>query len=70
MGSSPKKPKIPKSGRYNICVLTPKSDPEAAHNHHRHALYASETTGLLLAARVLRVFTGVRYWREIQWSLR
>lgn len=58
------------SGRYNIGVLTPKSGPEAAHKRHRHAVYASETSGLLLIALVLLVLTLVRYWHEIHWSLR
>ena len=43
---------------------------EASHKHHRHAVYASETTGLLLIALVLLVLTLVRYWHEIRWSLR
>jgi hypothetical protein len=55
---------------YNIRVLTPKSEREAAQKHHRHAVYASETTGLLLIAFVLLVLTIVRYWHEIHWSLR
>jgi hypothetical protein len=55
---------------YNIRVLTSKSEQEAAHKHHRHAVYASETTGLLLIALVLLVLTLVRYWHEIHWSLR
>ena len=58
------------SRRYNIGVLTPKSGPEAAPKHHRHAVYASETSGLLLIALVLVVLTLVRYWHEIHWSLR
>lgn len=45
-------------------------DTEAAHRHHRQAVYASETTGLLLIALVLLVLTLVRYWHEIQWSWR
>ncbi len=38
--------------------------------HHRHAVYASETTGLLLIAFMLLILTLVRYWHEIHWSLR
>jgi hypothetical protein len=38
--------------------------------HRRHAVYASETTGLLLIVFVLLVLTLVRYWRYIHWSLR
>jgi hypothetical protein len=41
-----------------------------AHPHHRHALYASETTGLLLIAFMLLALTLVRYWHAIHWSLR
>jgi hypothetical protein len=55
---------------YNIRVPTSKSEREAAHRHHRHAVYASETTGLLLIAVVLLVLTLVRYWHVIHWSLR
>ena len=51
-------------------MLTTKSDQEAAHKHHRHAVYASETTGLLMIALVLLILTLIRYWREIHWSLR
>jgi hypothetical protein len=51
-------------------VLTSKSEQEAIRRHHRHAVYASETTGLLLIAFVLLVLTLVRYWHEIHWSLR
>jgi hypothetical protein len=51
-------------------VLTPKSEQDAALKHDRHAVYASETTGLLLIAAVLLVLTLIRYWREIHWSLR
>ena len=48
--------------------VDPKNDP--SHPHHRHALYASETTGLLLIAALLLVLTLIRYWHEIHWSLR
>jgi hypothetical protein len=58
------------SRRYNIAVLTPKSEPQAERKYHRHAVYASETCGLLMIALVLLVLTLVRYWHEIQWSLR
>ena len=43
---------------------------DESHKHHRHAVYASETTGLLLIAFVLLILTLVRYWHEIHWSLR
>lgn len=46
----------------------PKS-PDAS-RHRRHAVYASETTGLLLIALMLLVLTLVRYWHNIHWSLR
>jgi hypothetical protein len=38
--------------------------------HRRHAVYASETIGLLLIAFVLLIVTLVRYWHYIHWSLR
>jgi hypothetical protein len=53
--------------RYNMRVPAPE---DSAHKHHRHAVYASETTGLLLIAFVLLILTLVRYWHEIHWSLR
>jgi hypothetical protein len=47
-------------------------DPENpdAPRQRRHAVYASETTGLLLIALMLLVLTLVRYWHIIHWSLR
>jgi hypothetical protein len=38
--------------------------------HHDHAVYASETTGLLLIAALLLALTLIRYWHYIHWSLR
>lgn len=38
--------------------------------HDRHAIYATETTGLLLIAFVLLALTLARYWHTIHWSLR
>ena len=63
---------IPKTSwrRYNIAVPSSKSEHEATPQHHRHVVYASETSGLLLIALVLLVLTLVRYWHEIHWSLR
>lgn len=55
------------SKRYNMRVPAPE---DSVHKHHRHAVYASETTGLLLIAFVLLILTLVRYWHEIHWSLR
>jgi hypothetical protein len=37
---------------------------------HRHATYASETTGLLLVAVLLLALTLIRYWHYIHWSWR
>lgn len=54
--------------RYNIRV--PDTSPSDDHKHRRHAVYASETTGLLLIAFLLLVLTLVRYWHDIHWSLR
>ena len=47
--------------------------PEAQHDAHkerRHAIYASEATGLLLIAALLLLLALVRYWHHIHWSLR
>jgi hypothetical protein len=38
--------------------------------HQRHAIYATETSGLLLIAFLLLVLTVVRYWHIIHWSVR
>jgi len=59
-------------GRYNIRVTSPEptKNSSSSQAHHRHAVYASETTGLLLIALVLLVLTVIRYWHEIHWSLR
>lgn len=51
-------------------MFTTKSEQDAARKHHRHAVYASETTGLLLISLVLLILTLVRYWHQIRWSLR
>jgi len=41
-----------------------------ATRHERHAVYASEATGLLVIALVLLALILVRYWHDIHWSLR
>lgn len=38
--------------------------------HCRHAIYATETSGLLLIAFLLLVLTLIRYWHAIHWSVR
>lgn len=44
--------------------------PGSSHKHHRHAIYATETAGLLLIAFLLLAITLIRYWHNIHWSLR
>jgi len=51
-------------------VSPPEIRNASANKHHRHAVYASETTGLLLVALLLLVLTLVRYWHQMQWSWR
>lgn len=46
------------------------SSDDAASRHQRHAVYASEATGLLVIALVLLALTLIRYWHDIHWSLR
>jgi hypothetical protein len=41
-----------------------------SHKHQRHAIYATETTGLLLIAFRLFALTLIRYWHAIHWSVR
>jgi hypothetical protein len=43
---------------------------ENSRRHHRHAIYATETAGLVLIALLLLVLTVLRYWHDIHWSLR
>jgi hypothetical protein len=50
-------------------VSSPTQD-DSERKHHRYAVYASETTGLLLIAFMLLILTLVRYWHYIHWSLR
>ena len=57
-------------GRYNVGVSSPESEKEAADRHHRNAVYASETIGLVVIALLLLVLTLVRYWASIHGSLR
>jgi hypothetical protein len=38
--------------------------------HPRHAIYATETFGLLLIAFLLLALTLIRYWHTIHWSVR
>jgi len=51
-------------------VATPPAQNEPEPRHHRHAVYASEATGLLLIAFLLLVLTLIRYWHGMNWSLR
>jgi hypothetical protein len=46
------------------------SDPQDDHKHRRHAVYASETTGLLLIAFLLLMLTLLCYWHDLHWSWR
>jgi hypothetical protein len=56
--------------RYNTPVPAPERNDESSQEHHRHRVYASETTGLLLIAFLLLVLTLIRFWHDIHWSLR
>ncbi|HUC30481.1 MAG TPA: hypothetical protein VMR80_12875 [Candidatus Acidoferrum sp.] len=42
---------------------------DSRHKHHRHAVYATETSGLLVIAFLLLVLTMIRYWHAIHWSM-
>ena len=55
--------------RYNVWVPSGEQHDDS-HRHHRHAVYASEATGLLLIAFLLLFLTLIRYWHDIHWSLR
>ena len=55
---------------YNKSVVNVQRQNASAHKHQRHAIYATETSGLLLIAFLLLVLTLVRYWHAIHWSVR
>jgi len=55
---------------YNTCVADLQRQNDSSHKHQRHAIYATETSGLLLIAFLLLVLTLVRYWHVIHWSVR
>jgi hypothetical protein len=50
-------------------VPTPRQN-DSDHKHRRHAIYATETSGLLVVAFLILVFLIVRYWHAIHWSWR
>lgn len=56
--------------RYNMRVSSPEPKDDTSHQHHRQAVYASETTGLVVIALLLLLLTLIRYWHHIHWSLR
>jgi hypothetical protein len=59
------------SGRaYNICVPDAQRQNDSSGKHRRHAIYAMETSGLLLIALLLLIITLIRYWHAIHWSVR
>jgi hypothetical protein len=63
----------PHEWRYNVGVSEPhdsEQESEPDHKHQRHAIYATETVGLLLIAFLLLMITIIRYWHAIRWSLR
>jgi hypothetical protein len=41
-----------------------------SHKPPRHAIYATETSGLLVIAFLLLALTLIRYWHIIHWSVR
>jgi hypothetical protein len=59
---------------YNVGVSVEPHDSEQQNDsdrrHQRHAIYATETAGLLLIAFLLLAITIIRYWHAIHWSLR
>ena len=54
--------------KYLVPSTQAQNDSES--RHRRHAVYASEATGLLLIAFLLLILTLIRYWEYINWSLR
>jgi hypothetical protein len=43
---------------------------DSSRKPQRHAIYATETSGLLLIAFLLLVLILIRYWHAIHWSVR
>jgi hypothetical protein len=74
--SSPTQPERPSphEWRYNVGVSEPhdsdEQQNEPEHKHQRHAIYATETAGLLLIAFLLLAITIIHYWHAIHRSLR
>lgn len=60
----------PTCRRYNVRVPDPEHQDDRSPKHRRHAIYATETAGLLLIAFLLLCLTLIRYWHAIHWSLR
>ena len=56
--------------RYNIRVAAPDPNENRSQKQHRHSIYATETTGLLVIAFLLLILIILRYWHDIHWSLR
>ena len=54
---------------YNTVVVNAQRQNDS-HKHQRHAIYATETFGLLLIAFLLLALTLIRYWHFIHWSVR
>jgi hypothetical protein len=54
--------------RYNVGVALPQREHES--RRPKHHIYALETTGLLLIALMLLILTIIRYWHNINWSVR
>ena len=71
--TQPERPS-PHEWRYNVGVSEPHDSDEQQnepdHKHQRHAIYATETAGLLLIAFLLLAITIIHYWHAIHRSLR
>jgi hypothetical protein len=51
-----------------VVRVQPQDDPVP--KQPRHAIYAMETSGLLLIAFLLLALSLIRYWHVIHWSWR
>jgi hypothetical protein len=49
--------------------ILPKPPADKSHRH-RNSIYAAESTGLIILAVLLLIFTVIRYWRNIPWGAR
>jgi hypothetical protein len=56
--------------RYNTAVAPTRTQNDRNSKRHRHPIYATETSGLLMIAFLVLLITVIRHWHAIHWSMR